>query len=133
MRALASLFNLPHARWFIVLLMLPLGLGCMSSGDRPQQLQQDGVFVYPANAKAARTPGEVRVRFDITAGGRVTNARVEFAEPAGVFDVAALTYVQGRRYLPARRNGTAVAVQGVTARIRFDLGEVDSYPDGEQP
>lgn len=111
--------------WLLVALLIG---GCALSGDRPQQLQQDGVFGYPANAKAARTEGEVRVRFDITAEGQVVNARIESAEPPGVFDVAALAYVQGRRYLPARRDGQAVAVQGVTARIRFNLGDVDAYP-----
>lgn len=117
--------GLRHAGWLLLALLLG---GCALSGDRPQQLQQDGVFGYPASAKAARTEGEVRVRFDITAEGQVVNARVESAEPPGVFDAAALAYVQGRRYLPARREGRAVAVQGVTARIRFNLGDVDAYP-----
>ncbi len=109
------------------------GSGCALTGDRMQQLQQDGVFVYPAAARAARATGKVRVRFDITADGRVENARVMAAEPPGLFDAAALTYVQGRRYLPARRDGEAVPVAGVIARIRFDLGDVDAYPAAPQP
>ena len=107
--------------------------GCALTGDRTQQLQQDGVFVYPAAAKAARTTGEVKVRFDITADGRVENARVVSAAPAGIFEAAALAYVQGRRYLPARKDGAAVAVRDVIARIRFDLGDVADYPAGPAP
>ncbi len=101
---------------------------CALTGDRNPQLQQDGVFVYPANAKAAQTQGLVLVRFDIGVDGQVRNARVESAQPPGVFDVAALAYVQGRRYLPARKDGQAVPVLGTTARIRFQLGEAVDYP-----
>lgn len=117
------------ALWLVAGLASGLG-GCALTGDRLQQLQQDGVFVYPAAAKAARTTGEVKVRFDITADGRVENARVVSAAPPGIFDAAALAYVQGRRYLPARKDGAAVAVREVIARIRFDLGDVDGYPAG---
>jgi TonB family protein len=118
----------------LLALWLVAGLGgCALTGDRTQQLQQDGVFVYPAAAKAARTTGEVKVRFDITADGRVENARVVSAAPAGIFEAAALAYVQGRRYLPARKDGAAVAVRDVIARIRFDLGDVADYPAGPAP
>ena len=104
------------------------GAGCALTGDRNPQLQQDGVFVYPANAKAAQTQGVVLVRFDIGVDGQVRNARVESAQPPGIFDVAALAYVQGRRYLPARKDGKAVPVIGTTAQIRFQLGEANDYP-----
>lgn len=102
--------------------------GCASTADRNPQLQQDGVFAYPATARAAHTEGTVRVRFDIGVDGRVRNAQVESAQPPGVFDVAALAYVQGRRYLPARKAGQVVPVLGTTAQIRFQLGEAADYP-----
>ena len=112
---------------FVSSLLLVALAGCAITGDRNPQLQQDGVFVYPAAAKAAQTQGSVLVRFDIGTDGQVTNARVESAQPAGVFDAAALAYVQGRRYLPGRRNGQQVAVPGTTAQIRFQLGEAADY------
>ena len=122
--------RLPALLMWLALFLTALlgGTGCALTGDRNPQLQQDGVFVYPANAKAAQTQGSVRVRFDIGVDGQVRNARVESAQPPGVFDVAALAYVQGRRYLPARKDGQAVPVLGTTARIRFQLGEAVDYP-----
>ena len=121
-------------RWLVLSWLLVGLVGCAITGDRNPQLQQDGVFVYPANAKAAQTQGTVLVRFDIGIDGRVANARVESAQPAGVFDVAAVAYVQGRRYLPRRKNGQPVPVLGTTAQIRFQLGEAADYsaagPDG---
>ena len=69
-------------RWLVLSWLLVGLVGCAITGDRNPQLQQDGVFVYPANAKAAQTQGTVLVRFDIGIDGRVANARVESAQPA---------------------------------------------------
>src|SRR5690606_25492328 len=53
---------------------------------------------YPPAALARRVSGHVDVEFTVTPEGAVQNARVTGAEPAGVFDQAALAAVQRFRY-----------------------------------
>ena len=112
----------------LVFALLLACAGCASSGDRPPVRDRDGEFVYPAAALAARIEGDVKVRFDIDAQGRVGNVRVESAHPEGVFEAAALRYVRGWHYRPASVDGVATPLQNRTARVRFKLGETSDYP-----
>lgn len=107
-------------------LVLCLAGGC-ASPDRPVQLLSGSGPVYPPVAKAAGTEGLVVVRYGIAVDGRVVNARVESAEPEGVFEEAALKAVRSWRYNPAIRNGEPVAVDNVVSRVRFKLDDDDAY------
>lgn len=75
---------------------------------------------YPAASLAARHQGTVMLRVRTTAEGRV--ASVEIAESSGysLLDQAARTAVLGWRFLPARRNGEAVAFE-FQMPIRFRI------------
>ena len=86
------------------------------------------MFVYPSAAQAARIEGYVVVAFDIDANGRVEAPQVVSAQPAEVFDAAALAYVAGRVYEPAKKDGHPAAVIGQRARINFKLGDAADYP-----
>lgn len=59
---------------------------------------------YPEDALAANIEGQVKVRLSVDAEGRVTNAVVLLAEPAGVFDESVLEAVRQYRF---KRDGTA--------------------------
>ena len=113
----------------LVVFALVLVAACVSTGERPPQLLSDGVFVYPSAAHDAHTQGYAVIGFDIGTNGRVEAPHVIAGSPEGVFDDAALAYVAGRIYEPARKGGHPAAVIGQRARINFKLGDVDGYPD----
>ena len=62
------------------------------------------------------------IEFTVKTDGTTTNGAVKAAEPAGVFDRAALNAVSRWRYEPRIVNG-AVVEQRVSARLRFQLEE----------
>ncbi|MEM7220475.1 MAG: energy transducer TonB [Pseudomonadota bacterium] len=107
--------------------LLLLG-GCVSTPDREPLLQRGDQLAYPEAARAAGTSGWVKVRYDVSAAGRVENASVIAAVPALVFDAAALQAVSSWRFQPALRDGKPAAVEGLTSTLRFKLGETDDYP-----
>jgi len=102
-------------------------LAACAGQDRPPRLQQDGHFDYPAAARAAGIEGFAVVAFVLTADGRVEDAHIVAAQPAGVFDDAALRYVRERRYEPLRRDGQPIAVAEMQVRVNFVLGDA-AYP-----
>jgi TonB family protein len=71
---------------------------------------------YPSTAAARGAEGYVEVEFTVSADGSVENARIAAAEPAGVFDQAALAAVNRWRY-PAEPGRAA---QTVKERLDFD-------------
>lgn len=75
---------------------------------------------YPSEARSAGTTGFVEVEFTVKVDGNIGDVRVTRAEPAGVFDAAAIDAVERWRFQPVQRNGEAVA-QRARLRIRFDL------------
>ena len=112
--------------------LLLLGLlqwACAGSGDRPMQLVSGSGPVYPAVAKAEGLEGMVVVRYGVSIDGRVIDARVDRAEPAGVFEEAALSAVRSWRYNPAIRDGEPIAVSNVVSTVRFQLKDQDNYYD----
>lgn len=77
---------------------------------------------YPVRALERGTQGWVDIEFTVTTDGTTRDATVRAAEPAGVFDRAALQAVGRWRYEPRVVNGTVVD-QRVEARVRFQLKE----------
>lgn len=71
---------------------------------------------YPANALRQRIEGKVRVRIVVDAEGRVREAVVVQAEPAGVFDAAAVASVRRWRFKPIGEEDS-----GVTAIATLDI------------
>jgi TonB family protein len=78
--------------------------------------------VYPERARERETEGWVDLDFLVTKDGTTRDPRVKLAEPAGVFDRAALDAVKRWRYEPRVVNG-AVIEQRVETRLRFRLSE----------
>ena len=100
--------------------------GC-AGASRPLQLLSGADLVYPDQARAAGVEGVVRVRYDVTVDGRVVNAQVDAADPAGVFDDAALALVRSWRFRPAVEDGESVAAPARISEVRFQLGDTDRY------
>jgi protein TonB len=109
-------------------LLLAGVFGCAGT-DRPMQLVSGSGPVYPAHAKAQGVEGTVVVRYDVASDGRVVNARVDSAEPAGIFEAAALEAVRSWRYNPAIVDGQPTAVDNVVSRVRFQLTATRAYDD----
>jgi protein TonB len=103
--------------------------GCAGSQNRPMQLVSGSGPIYPPLAKAERIEGAVVVRYGVSVDGRVINARVDSAEPEGVFEDAALAAVRSWRYNPALKDGEPVAVDNVVSTVRFELSANDRYRD----
>lgn len=77
---------------------------------------------YPVRALDRGTQGWVDIEFTVAADGTTRDAVVRAAEPAGVFDRAALQAVERWRYEPRVVDGIVVD-QRVEARVRFQLKE----------
>jgi TonB family protein len=54
--------------------------------------------IYPPTAQALRQQGRVMVRAKIDLNGRVTQAEVEWADPAGVFEESALSSARAKQF-----------------------------------
>lgn len=64
---------------------------------------------YPRQAALNRIEGWVTIEFVVTAAGRVSDARVIAAEPAGIFDEAALKGISQWKFKPAMKNGQPIS------------------------
>ena len=76
---------------------------------------------YPREAYIKHQEGWVEVEFTITPDGQVTGAAVAGAQPARVFNEAALRAVQRWTFKPKMDNGKAVE-EHMKRRIEFKLG-----------
>jgi TonB family protein len=74
--------------------------------------------VYPPSARERGTGGWVDVLFTVRVDGTITDLSVTAAEPAGIFEQAAMAAVRRWRYQPVRKEGRAVE-QRARVRIRF--------------
>jgi protein TonB len=101
-------------------------VGCAASANRPAEIVSAGGVVYPVEAQDRKVEGFVRVAYEVTTDGKVTNARVVESNPPGVFDEAALAAVRSWYFHPAVQNGKPVAKE-LVSRVNFKLGESESY------
>ena len=76
---------------------------------------------YPAAAMRTGQEGWVTLEFTVTETGAVSDPWITDAEPADVFDAAAITAVRQWRFKPRVANGRTVAVRSsVTLRFEVD-------------
>lgn len=120
------MIRFPQGLLIVAVLILS---GCAGSQNRPMQLLSGAGPIYPADARAAGVQGDVVVRYDVSTTGQVINARIESADPPGVFDQAALAAVRSWRYNPQIRSGEAQAVENILSTVRFRLDDGDRYDD----
>jgi protein TonB len=77
--------------------------------------------IYPRRALSRGIEGWVLLEFTVTKTGTVANARVVEADPAGIFDKAAVDAALKFKYKPRVVDGEPIDVQGVLHRITFKL------------
>ena len=77
--------------------------------------------VYPKKAELDRIEGWVELEFTVTATGSVRDIAVHAANPAGVFNEAAVRALAQWRYKPPQ-SGAGPTTQRTRIRIRFALG-----------
>lgn len=102
--------------------LLPLFVGC-AGAYRPLQFIGGKDLLYPPQARAAGVQGHVLVRYDVTAEGRVENARIESAAPAGYFEAAALDAVRSWRFRPLLERGKPAAAPNRVSEVAFKLDD----------
>lgn len=90
------------------------------SVDAPPRPTYQAPVEYPRNARARGQQGYVVLSLLITAAGEIEKVQVLEAEPAGVFDQAAIEGVRNWRFEPAQYQGRNVKVWA-RQRVRFDL------------
>ncbi len=100
---------------------------CASTATRPLQYVGGDVPVYPPAAKAQGIQGYVVVAYDVTAEGRVVNARVIEAEPEGVFDEAAVRAIASWRFNAPITKGVVEGAPNRSSRVEFKLGDGAEY------
>jgi TonB family protein len=122
-KTMPRLTALPAPLLFLVLLAVS---GCASSG-RSLELVSGSAVVYPPEAHAQGIEGYVIVQYDVDATGRVINAEVIEAEPAGVFDAAALETVSSWRFRPARGSRQPEVIERVRSRVEFSIDAGAAY------
>lgn len=80
--------------------------------------------IYPGIAIRRGLSGYVDLMFTINVTGATEDVRVIGAEPANIFDRAAVRAVQKWKYRPQiADNGEAVRKAGVTTRVRFQIAD----------
>jgi TonB family protein len=118
-----------RSRFIALVLAAWLLVGCLGASNRPLQLISGSGPAYPATARAQGVEGFVVVHYDVTRQGRVGNARVVRAEPAGVFEDAALTAVRSWVFNPPLVDGEPQPAVGRESTVTFKLGSGDEYAD----
>ncbi len=88
--------------------------------DQPPRATQQGGVVYPPAARSKGTEGYVLLNVLVDKQGQVLQVQVLEAQPAGVFEEAAIQGVRGWQFSPARYQGQAVKTW-VQQRISFNL------------
>lgn len=90
------------------------------SVDAPPRPTYQAPVQYPRGARSQGVQGYVVLSLLISAAGEIEKVQVLEAEPAGVFDQAAIEGVRNWRFEPAQYQGRNVKVWA-RQRVRFDL------------
>jgi protein TonB len=77
--------------------------------------------MYPQRAQSRGIEGWVLIEFDISPAGQVLNPRVIDADPAGIFDRAALRAIERWKYKPQIVDGKPVPQYNKEQLISFKI------------
>ena len=111
----------------LFILALMFVLGACASANRPLQLVSGAGPVYPQEARERGVEGEVAVRYDVSAAGRVVNARVVRSQPRGIFDEAALAAVRSWQFNAPIVDGEPTPARNRQSTVTFKLSNGDEY------
>ena len=75
---------------------------------------------YPKRAQQFNITGWVNVYFTVTPSGETANVEVVSAEPADVFDKAAIKAVENWQFQPVQYRGQVIS-QRAAARLVFNI------------
>lgn len=81
---------------------------------------------FPTHAFWESKDGWVELELSIDRNGRVTLAKVVQSEPEKIFDQFATRHFYATRYVPFEKNGEAVDVESIRARINYTLDRSQS-------
>lgn len=90
--------------------------------ERPVTINRMPPPSYPASAFENNQSGEVVLRVEVDAQGRVSDVRVLSATNPGVFDAASIAAARQWTYHPAMKDGKAVAA-AVRIPVNFAMTE----------
>jgi len=88
--------------------------------DRQPAILSNPRPTYPRRARMRHQQGAVKLRFTVTAAGKVRDIQVVWSRPAGVFDREAKRALARWRFKPALTDGQVVSAQ-VSQVIHFKL------------
>lgn len=94
-----------------------------AQSDKDVQAMATPAPAYPSLAEGAHINGKVMLLVDVALDGSVSNVIVEQAEPAGVFDTAAVAAAKTWKFSPAMIDGKPVAGR-VRVPITFEAPSV---------
>lgn len=80
---------------------------------------------YPRRAAQKSIEGFVDLEFTVTKLGTTKDVTVIYAEPANVFNSAAINSVKKYKYRPKVEDGKPIDVPGVQIRVTFEMAKKD--------
>ena len=85
--------------------------------------------IYPRRAQERGIEGCVMLKFIVTKVGSVRDPVIEWSQPSGIFDRAAMRSALKFKYKPQIRDGEAIEVKDVYNIIIFKIEDKDKPPE----
>jgi TonB family protein len=132
---LSRLYSFGFAAAFICVLCFPLYADEAEPLPLPKPIKgAPPDDFYPAPARRLGQEGRVLVAFKISSAGRVVDMRIAAAEPKGVFDNAATTYMRSREFsVPNDWEASGGTHHEYTISFSFRLSPCPGSVPREQP
>ena len=97
------------------------GLGGSANSDRDAVPLVRIDPIFPRKAALEGKEGQVRVKFDITPVGEVSNVKIVWAKPPRLFNQAAKKTIYQWKYKPKIVDGEPVVQKGIEVLLNFKL------------
>lgn len=104
-------------------------LSACGSAVVPPILLESGRLEYPAPQRDEKVSGWVLLSYNVNRDGVVSDIAVVDAQPAEVFNQAAMDFVRTWRFQPQKRQGVPEAVTNMQSRITFTLDDTATSYD----
>ena len=100
-------------------------IACSPSMRIPPILIASGEMVYPSDAEKDGIEGSVTLSYDVDTNGIAKNIVVVEARPPGIFDDAAIAYLNTWRFQPEKFKGEPAVSKNRHSTIGFSLENAD--------